>query len=480
MDLKLNLPVRLSLGSMSMKTKIAFISVTLGVTLLGLITRLLRRHKKGKLKSPKNQKYNLSVDREVTRRRTSLYYRDDRSSMCSDKSIHSLLTANLSIDETVTTGLTPQQIGIIGMETLETSIAYWEDALNAYNPPHSDALAVTNAEEGKFTHMLENILERAKGLQESCFELFLGSDSILFKSDTQSVISSHQERHAEHERTIASMSSVDSFVSAQDEIADIADFDEYESNIDLTELILYQTVFKKLEEGSIPIRLLRTEMLQCLSDVDFTKLLFQKEEIHSYFINVGNKILTGLMLQGEKDPKDCLLAYDNLVDFTKDKNNWIIMEEELQKRGVKCLTFYDIVLDFIVLDAFEDLENPPSSVIAVVQNRWLTDGFKETALSTAVWSVLKAKRRLLQHPNGFMSHFYKLSEHLIPVLAWGFYGPNENLKEVCIHFKEEVMGFMSDIFNFHKVRFTKVEELACDIKQHSYTRFDRTIEILSV
>ncbi|GIY33513.1 hypothetical protein CEXT_241751, partial [Caerostris extrusa] len=45
---------------------------------------------------------------------------------------------------------------------------------------------------------------------------------------------------------------------------------------------------------------------------------------------------------------------------------------------VKCLTFYDIVLDFIVLDAFEDLENPPSSVIAVVQNRWLTDGFKET------------------------------------------------------------------------------------------------------
>ncbi|GIY89606.1 mitoguardin [Caerostris extrusa] len=410
------------------------------------------------------------IDREVTRRRTSLYYRDDRSSLCSDKSIHSLLTANLSIDETVTTGLTPQQIGIIGMETLETSIAYWEDALNAYNPPHSDALAVTNAEEGKFTHMLENILERAKGLQESCFELFLGSDSILFKSDTQSVISSHHERHAEHERTIASMSSVDSFVSAQDEIADIADFDEYESNIDLTELILYQTVFKKLEEGSIPIRLLSI----------FCGFQNKMEFLWDQVVNTKSNSEPGGYIYKSHDPKDCLLAYDNLVDFTKDKNNWIIMEEELQKRGVKCLTFYDIVLDFIVLDAFEDLENPPSSVIAVVQNRWLTDGFKETALSTAVWSVLKAKRRLLQHPNGFMSHFYKLSEHLIPVLAWGFYGPNENLKEVCVHFKEEVMGFMSDIFNFHKVRFTKVDELACDIIQHSYTRFDRTIEILSV
>lgn len=45
---------------------------------------------------------------------------------------------------------------------------------------------------------------------------------------------------------------------------------------------------------------------------------------------------------------------------------------------VKCMSFYDIVLDFIVLDAFEDLEAPPSSVTAVVQNRWLSNGFKET------------------------------------------------------------------------------------------------------
>lgn len=45
---------------------------------------------------------------------------------------------------------------------------------------------------------------------------------------------------------------------------------------------------------------------------------------------------------------------------------------------VKCMTFYDIVLDFILMDAFDDLENPPSSVIAVIQNRWLSNSFKET------------------------------------------------------------------------------------------------------
>ena len=45
---------------------------------------------------------------------------------------------------------------------------------------------------------------------------------------------------------------------------------------------------------------------------------------------------------------------------------------------VKTISFYDVVMDFILMDAFDDLENPPSSVTAVVNNRWLSNGFKET------------------------------------------------------------------------------------------------------
>lgn len=45
---------------------------------------------------------------------------------------------------------------------------------------------------------------------------------------------------------------------------------------------------------------------------------------------------------------------------------------------VKMISFYDVVIDFILFDAFDDLENPPSSVTTVVQNRWLSNGFKET------------------------------------------------------------------------------------------------------
>jgi hypothetical protein len=56
----------------------------------------------------------------------------------------------------------------------------------------------------------------------------------------------------------------------------------------------------------------------------------------------------------------------------------------------------------------QDLEAPPSSVTAVMKNGWLTNGFKETALHTAIWSVLKAKRRMLKHSHGFKAQVTKI------------------------------------------------------------------------
>ena len=102
-----------------------------------------------------------------------------------------------------------------------------------------------------------------------------------------------------------------------------------------------------------------------------------------------------------------------------------MLAAELEPKGVKCPdNFYDVALDYIVVDSFEDLvrrtnpqfdtyrdiyvsrnlnfkESPPSSVLAVLRNRWLSDGFKESALSTACWGVLQAKRRLMVVPDGF-------------------------------------------------------------------------------
>lgn len=69
-----------------------------------------------------------------------------------------------------------------------------------------------------------------------------------------------------------------------------------------------------------------------------------------------------------------------MLTYLQDKRNYKEFEAEMLAREVKTLTFYDVVLDYILMDAFEDLEAPPSSFTAVVQNRWLSNGFKETVI----------------------------------------------------------------------------------------------------
>ena len=60
---------------------------------------------------------------------------------------------------------------------------------------------------------------------------------------------------------------------------------------------------------------------------------------------------------------------------------------------VKAMNFFDIVIDFILFDAFDDLESPPSSVTSVVQNRWLSNGFKETVNKSSCGDFLFQKKQ---------------------------------------------------------------------------------------
>ena len=44
------------------------------------------------------------------------------------------------------------------------------------------------------------------------------------------------------------------------------------------------------------------------------------------------------------------------------------------------MTFYDIVLDFLLMDAFDDLANPPGPVLSIMQNKWLASSLKESVI----------------------------------------------------------------------------------------------------
>lgn len=460
------------------------VTVTVSVITLGIVARYLRRKRTKSIpKKFRNYKRRLNgdaVSQASSRRSISPSRRTVASSLQALSDRLSLASGSLAMGNNVgeCVQLTPQQLGVMGMEALETSITYWEDALHSF-PKSTNALAVMSPEEAEFCHEIQKLLDAAYQLQDSCDYLFLDQRSVLFRTesvDSKQTQTSKQTHNSNMSETSVEteQSTAESFASAQDMVADLREFEEFNEMFpDLNKLPLYKTGLRQFEENGIPYRSLRTELVHCGSDVEYLvklhcirlafQYIFKDSSKRIWCADMGRQILSDLLLYGDKDPKDFLIGYEDMMSYIQNPQNLALMEQELSQKKVKALTFYDVVLDYIIIDAFEDLEAPPSSVIAVVQNRWLSNGFKETALTTAVWSVLKAKRRMLKYPDGFISRFYTISEQMSPLMAWGFLGPDEKLKEMCKHFKEQMMTFLVDIYNFQKCRYTSVEELSSDI-----------------
>lgn len=90
------------------------------------------------------------------------------------------------------------------------------------------------------------------------------------------------------------------------------------------------------------------------------------------------------------------------------------------------------------------------------------------------------KRQMLNHTEGFLAHFYSISEQITPVLVWGFLGPEENLRNICNYFRSQVIEFLVDTFNFFKVRYTTIDELAADVFREMKFRVENINKKLSL
>ncbi|XP_066569034.1 mitoguardin 2 [Amia ocellicauda] len=395
-----------------------------------------------------------------------------------------------------------ENLYIMGMELFEEALQKWELALNIRHRSRSDATTSNSlvpqgaqleekpepeSKNKVFAEKLETLLHRAYHLQEE-FGTTILPDSLLPDFESEGTLILPNVEFAElREDDGASATSDDSFFSAA-ELFDSLSFDEvYQPS---KPAALYEEALGLVREGKVSCRTLRTGVLECYSDQDFLAKLhcvrqaFQMllvDETHQlFFSETGKHMIMGLMAKANKSPKAFLESYEEMVRYTQREDTWTTTKMELEGRGVVCMNFYDIALDFILMDAFEDLESPPSSVVAVLRNRWLSDSFKETALATACWSVLKAKRRLLMVPDGFISHFYSISEHVSPVLAFGFLGPKQHLSEVCNIFKQQIVQYLKDMFDHDKVRFTTTQFLADDILRLSRRRSEILLGYLGI
>ncbi|XP_005104976.2 mitoguardin-like [Aplysia californica] len=372
----------------------------------------------------------------------------------------------------------------LGMENLSLAVSFWEDAVMklSYLDDHTNVLAIPDSETSNLQHKLENLLDLAYRMQDNYERLCERDADHIALESALSVFRENQDKSFEDDS-----SDQESFVSATD-MANLTDLD-FNRDI-LHHVPLYEAGMLELKYGNVPCRTIRPDMVKCLSDVEFLAKLhgirlafqsiFQEEEKKTWFKKMGRKLIGDLLIKADKDVEEFHTTYDKMMDYISVEANWPQIEEELRGRGVRVMSFYDIVLDFILMDAFDDLANPPSTVLTVVQNRWLSNGFKETALATAVWSVLKAKRSLLKFNDGFIAHFYSISEHTSPLLAWGFLGPDSELKDMCNFFKDLVLGFIREMFSFNKVRFTDVEALAQDILEMAQAKSDLAAEKLKV
>uniref|UniRef100_A0A8C4QS55 Mitoguardin 2 n=1 Tax=Eptatretus burgeri TaxID=7764 RepID=A0A8C4QS55_EPTBU len=382
-----------------------------------------------------------------------------------------------------------QRMFLTGMELFEEAMNHWEQALVCHQQlrgaddgtsdeirlgaPDAPAEEFTKGlADREFVHKLERLLQRAHQLQEE-FEAASSCHPFIPTHDKGDCILEGTKRPWKMDTS--SIASDDSFVSAAELVELLMGAHEHalRGPPSLQHLDLYENGMQQVQDGLITCRTFRTELLGCCSDEDFLaklhcvreafRYMLEEETVRALFVETGRRIIAGLLNKAGKDPTGFVEAYEEMLRYSDQEDYWTMTQMELEGRGVTSMTFFDVVLDFIMMDAFEDLENPPSSVLAVVQNRWLSDSFKETALTTACWSVLKAKRSLLQVADGFMSRFYAISEHVSPVLAWGFLSHNEPLHQLCCFFKQQVLSLLKDMFDLEKVRYTTLEHLASDI-----------------
>nr|XP_012998516.1 mitoguardin 1 [Cavia porcellus]XP_012998517.1 mitoguardin 1 [Cavia porcellus]XP_023417044.1 mitoguardin 1 [Cavia porcellus]XP_023417045.1 mitoguardin 1 [Cavia porcellus] len=384
---------------------------------------------------------------------------------------------------------TPENLYLMGMELFEEALRRWEQALtfrsrqaeddscSSIKLGAGDAIAEENVDDiisTEFIHKLEALLQRAYRLQEE-FEATLGGsgpDSLANDTDKDTDVTVKGSGDDLGLRDTLSVASTDSFASAE-----LAEHREAQacSLESFCHCPFYEEAMHLVEEGKVHSRVLRTEALECLGDSDFLaklhcvrqafQVIFSETSNRIFLAESGRKILSALIVKAQKNPKKFEDVFDEMMYFLEQTDHWDSTEKELAAIGVKNLNFYDVVLDFILMDSFEDLENPPMSIQDVVNNRWIKSSFKKTAVASSCWSVLKQKRQQMKIPDGFFAHFYAICEHISPVLAWGFLGPRNSLYDLCCFFKNQVLAFLRDIFDFEKVRYASVEALAEDLLQ---------------
>lgn len=415
----------------------------------------------------------------------------------------SVLIESLACSEDMN-NLPAEELLELGVHYLNQAIKTWETAVDSIESEaymQSQTLALPTDEHADLVFKLRSLLDKANEINlhnsvkliKSSRALQIIQSRLAYKqklySDALLKANSFHEDVVKND-TILEPQSSDETLKDEDDDEDNESFVSADSEFDWIDEnmfqrienvndknALYEMAFSNANLGRVSYRVSRCDIFNCKSEVDFAAKLhvirigydryLQDDAKKNWLIEQGRLLIAALMKKSDKDTQGINKAYEEMIKYVTTDSNHRLLKDELATRDVSCINFFDVCLDFILLDAFEDLECPPSAIVSVIQNRWISQSFKETALSTAVWSILKTKRKLLKYPNGFISRFYSLNEYLVPVLAWGFLGTDTQLNQACLFMKNHILEYLKCLFDLNRTRYTNLEELNSDIDDHT-------------
>ncbi|CAH8540239.1 unnamed protein product [Dicrocoelium dendriticum] len=376
-----------------------------------------------------------------------------------------LLGLDSDLDDTSSS---PVDFGRLGLLALAGVVEHLENLMTKIHLFEANSQLDKTSDSGQLINELRLLLEHAYQLSE--------------QYRRKLILESQESRTGSVHNDVTSEDETCSYFSALEQI-DLTEL-EYQISKNLHRPI-YCEALRTLDESGIPYRSLRTELVGCERDMEYlAKLHCLRQAFDSIFdqpaptqwLRIAGKLSGFRLLHCLGYPTtDFDEAYERLLAFVLSQrcqpNSTI--SEELAIKGVKVVNFYDVVIDLMLLDAFEILSNPPNSVLTITRHRWLSDNFKRVSLDSTIWTILLAKRKLLTYADGFYAHYYTLVGTITPALAWGFLGPDEGALRMCNRFREVVTAFLREAFTFRddferpsdgansRLTFTPANEVDC-------------------
>ncbi|UJR28673.1 hypothetical protein I4U23_009902 [Adineta vaga] len=425
---------------------------------------------------------------------------------------------------------TPQQLYKHGLEHMNISIDYWQRALtfidlSLSNQPdliqQDDTInrnrlselkqkiqfllnkIDVNSNANELALLVEQEQQQIKSTSETLplqnssigtsLVILNRSESTRVQQELQTILSVQSDLNTFNDRrSLRSIRSTDSFESCPDdaEWLDTGDliFDPSSPYYSLPPYYVYG--LRLAEKNQVQYRKLRTKLLHCSSDTDYLAKLscirtacdeiLGSEEKKDYLKRVARAICERFLEKASKDKTRFIRAFDQMNVLLADERHWTMISEELASAGVKHPTVYNVGIDFMLLEGFEILDAPPSAIRTILQNRWLSEAFREQALNKAVSCALKVRRATAKHQDGFLTTFLTLIEDMTPVFAWGILGPDSAVRPMCTFIKDAVLDFARSLYDIKRTDYTSLTNLTNDIDRQMNNLLSTLVKEMNV